>query len=188
MKTVGAWIAVFVVLLCLAFLVDHGETKLGVPVFLWLALNLTLFLYLLARFVGRPVSAFLDARQESIGTQLELAKTRLQEAEELKQEVAKRLASVENEVSAMAVRAEEQGRAEAARLAEEGAAEEERFLRRVSEEIERRGAETREQLARETTKLTTKIARALLEKEMTEADRARVLERSVTALQAMEEK
>ena len=187
MKGLVRWAVVFVVLLGLAYLVDHGDRKAGVPVFVWLALNLTLFLYLLARFVGRPISSFLDARRDSIRAQLEEARARLAEAEDLKSRVSERLSAMEAEVEAIKERAEEQGKAEAARISEQAAAEEERFLKRVQDEIDRRGAETREELARETARLTTEMARGLLRRQMTDDDRDRLLKQGLDALHSIEE-
>lgn len=182
MKSLGTWVVVFFVLLGLAYGVDHGEVKLGVPVFVWLALNLTVFLFLLARFVGRPLGAFLEARQQGISGDLTRAQERLVEAETLKTEVLDRLNKVEAEVAEIHQRSETLGREEAERIEAEGQTEAERLLRRVSEEISQREAETREVLAKETAELTARLARDLLQKGMTEEDRKKVMERSVEAL------
>ncbi len=117
MKSLGPWVGVFLVLLALAYGVDDGEVKLGIPVFFWLAINLTLFLYLLARFVGRPVSAFLENRRETIGSDLRQAEERLAEARRLKEDVLERLSKVEAEVDEIRKNAEDLGRQEAERIA-----------------------------------------------------------------------
>ncbi len=182
MKLYGTWVIVFFVLMALAYGVDHGEVKLGVPVFVWLALNLTVFLFLLARFVGQPVSAFLEARKESISGDLKQAQERLAQAEQLKTEVLARLSKVELEVSEIHTRAETLGREESDRIAEEGRRDAERLLRRVADEISQRETETRESLAKETAELTAQMARQLLQEVMTDADRKKVMERSVEAL------
>lgn len=182
MKTVGTWSVVFLVFLALAYGVDHGEVKLGIPVFVWLALNLTVFLFLLARFVGRPVGAFLEARQQGVSDDLKQARERLVEAENLKAEVLDRLNKVETEVAEIQQRSETLGREEAERIEAEGQTEAERLLRRVGEEISQREAETREALAKETAELTARFAHDLLKKGMTEEDRKKVMEKSVEAL------
>ncbi len=143
MKSYGPWILLFIILLPLGWLVDPDGTKLGIPVFVWLAVNLTVFLYILARLVGQPMAGFLDARRESIATQLEQAKEKLAQAEELKTEVLSRLDKVENEVGEIQERAKVMGQAEAEKIAEQSVREQERFLRRVDEEISRRYTETR---------------------------------------------
>ena len=186
MKSLLSWVPVFAVLVGLAYLVDHGESKLGIPIFVWLALNLTVFLYLLARYVGRPIGDFLEMRKAGIALELRQAKEKLAEAEKMKTGVLERLAAVEDEVAAIRDRAEEQGQNEAQRIAEQAVAEEERFLKRVGDEISRRQEETRQALIQETSDLTAQMARDLLQQNMTDADRKRVLDQSIDALRVVE--
>jgi F0F1-type ATP synthase membrane subunit b/b' len=88
----------------------------------------------------------------------------------------------------MKQRAVADGEAEAEEIAAQTKVEEERFLRRVDDEISRREAETRARLAQDTADLTAQIARELLENEMTDDDRREVLERSLSAMKALEGK
>ena len=97
----------------------------------------------------------------------------------------RRLAEVEREVAELNERAEREGRAEAERIAEQAEAEAARFLRRVDEEITRRQAEARTMLAQETAALIAELAREILGREVQDADRARVLERSLKAMRSL---
>jgi len=162
---------------------EAGATTLGIPDQIWLFLNLAAFLFLLYWFVGRPISGFLESRKDGIAQELQEAERKIEEAEKLRTQVVQRLDQVESEISELRERAERDGRAEAERIRELSAEEEQRFLRRVDEEIARRQQETRNALARETAALTTQLARELLDREITEADRERVLERSLKAMQ-----
>lgn len=188
MKGIFGWFVVWLVALGFAILVDHGGRHLGVPDYLWLSINLTLFLYLLQRYVGQPMAAFLESRREGIEHELARAKNQLVEAEGLREEVTRRLGEVEEEVARIRERAVSEGQAEAERIREQAAKEEERFLQRVDEEISRREAETRARLAQDTAGLTAQIARDLLEKEMTDEDRRRIFERSLEAMTTLEGK
>lgn len=188
MKGVLSWGLTFVVALVFAILVDKGVTHLGIPDYLWLAVNLTLFLYLLARFVGRPMIAFLETRREGIGAELERARQQLVEADALRTDVERRLAGVEAEIEALRQRAADDSREESERIAEQTRRDEERFLRRVEDEIARREAETRTRLARDTAALTAQLARELLQQEMSDEDRRRVFTRSLDAMGAVEGK
>jgi F-type H+-transporting ATPase subunit b len=183
MKQVFGWGGVFVCALIFALLVDTGKKHIGIPDYFWLSLNLTLFLFVLNRFVGQPMASFLDARRDGIAEELQNARQQLEEADRLQTEVAKRLADVENEVAALKDRAVTDGEAEAANISEQTKTDEERFLRRVDEEITRREAETRTRLAQDTADLTAQLARDLLDREMTDDDRRRVFERSLDAMQ-----
>jgi F-type H+-transporting ATPase subunit b len=160
----------------------EGGSHLGIPDPVWMTLNLAAFLYFLYRFVGRPMGAFLQTRRADIARELREAQDKLREAETLRAQVVERLDAVEKEVVEIRARAEREGAAEAVRIAESARVEAERFVTRVQGEIERRGAETRQLLAAEAAELTANIARDLLQHELTEADRARLLDRSVEAL------
>jgi len=163
-----------------------GEgTTFGIPDGWWKLVNLIAFLFVLIWFVGRPLGRFLDARRHDIQNQFEEAQEKVREAERLQAEVAKRLEDMEREVRELRERAEREGRAEVERIEADAAAEEERFLRRVEDEIERRTAETRKQLAEDTARLTAQIARDLLSREITDADRKRLLEKSVAAMRSI---
>jgi F-type H+-transporting ATPase subunit b len=145
------WLLVFVSALVFTFFVDLGGNFFGLPdiaVQVLFAANLTLFLWLLGRFAGRPIGGALDARRDSIAEGLELAKRRVQEAESLRREVQQRLDQVEKEVAELRGRAEREGKAEAEEIERQAAQEKERFLKRVDDEITRRETEARENLAR----------------------------------------
>jgi len=188
MKTIIGWVLVFVVALVFALLVDKGVKHVGIPDYIWLSLNLTVFLYILKRFIGVPMGAFLETRREGIAEELQNARRQLEEADRLQAEVSKRLADVEEEVSDLKKRATADGDAEAGRISEQAKTDEERFLRRVDEEISRREAETRARLAQDTADLTAQLARDLLDREMTDEDRQRVLDRSLDAMTSLKGK
>ena len=188
MKKIGGWALVFIVALVFALLVDKGVKHVGVPDYIWLSLNLTVFLYILQRFVGLPMGTFLETRREGIAEELQNARRQLEEADRLQAEVSKRLAEVEEEVSGLKKRATSDGDAEAERVSAQTKIDEERFLRRIDEEISRREAETRARLAQDTADLTAQLARDLLDREMTDDDRRRVLDRSLDAMTSLEGK
>jgi len=186
MRTVVGWALVFVCALIFAILVDNGAKHLGIPDFIWLPVNLTLFLYVLQRYVGRPMSALLDARREGIAEELAHARNQLEEADRLQADMKKRLSDIEGELAEIKAQAEADGAAEAERIAAQASLDEERFLKRVDDEISRREAETRARLAQDTADLTAQLARDLLSRDMTDADRRRVFDRSLEAMQQLE--
>lgn len=191
MKDKLFWVLAFVVFAILAFLIaePHDPTFLpGAVKRLLLAANLTLFLYLLHRFVGKPINASLESRGEDIKSELVQAQDKLAEAEKLRAEVRDRLDKVETEVKEMQTRAEAQGLAAAEKTDAQAREDEARFMRRVDDQIARRQAETREQLAQDTAVLTAQLTKELLAKTMTDDDQARVLARSLGALESLPEK
>lgn len=191
MKGVMGWLLVFVCALVFTFFVDLGGNFFGlsdVAVQVLFAANLTLFLWLLGRFAGRPIGGALDARRAAIAEGLEKAQQRVEEAESLRHEVQQRLDQVEHEVADLKQRADREGRAEAEEIERQAALEEERFLKRVDDEISRRETEAREHLARETASLTAQLTKELLQKELTDEDRRRILDRNVSALRSVSDK
>lgn len=186
MKKFFPWLMLFVILLGLGWLMDRGETKLGVPVFVWLAANLTAFLWVLARYVGRPMGEFLQARRDGIQGELRDAREKLAESEKLAKEVSARLAGIEGEVEAILEKAEEQAASEAKKIAAQAAEDEERFLKRVESEIRQREEETRQLLIQESAQLTARLARDIIAREVKDEDRIRVLDRGMEALRKSE--
>jgi F0F1-type ATP synthase membrane subunit b/b' len=175
--------------LCLALVTPvwasggEGQSHLGIPDAVWLPVNLAAFLGLLYWLVGRPLGRLLGSRRESIGLELEAARRKLAEADELRAQVVRRLEQVELELAELRTRAESDGRTEAERIAQQTDAEAERFLRRVEEEIARREVETRNVLAREAAALTVELAHGILTREVDAGDRDRVFERTLGALE-----
>lgn len=175
----------FVVLMAAASPAAAAEgSTFGIPDPWWKLVNLILFLFVLVWFIGRPLGRFLEDRRRGIRASLDEAEEKLTRAEALRTEIAERLERVEGEMAELRARAEQEARAEAQQIAEETEAEEHRFLRRVEDEIERRTAETRQQLARDAVDLTAQMARELLESELTDEDRARLLDKSLAAMGA----
>jgi F-type H+-transporting ATPase subunit b len=163
------------------------ESYLGIPTWLWLAANLGLFAFILARLIGKPLAAFLESRSEAITKELADARKKAAEAEELTAQANARLGQRETEGADLRERAEREANAEVERISEQARAEEQRFLKRVEDEIARRTNQTRKTLAAETAALTAQLARDLLAKEMTDEDRKRVLERSLAAMSTLED-
>jgi len=186
-KRLGFWALVFLCALVFARIVPLGGNFFGLPEALLpplFAANLTLFLWLMARFVGRPMASFLEARREAIGDELEQARTKLAEAESLRDEVGRRLDEVEREIEAMKARAEHDGATEAEEIAQQTVHDQERFLQRVDEEIRRRTAEARDALSKETAELTARLTKELLDKELTGDDRRRILDKSLSVIRS----
>lgn len=191
MKDKLIWVLAFVVFAIFAFLIDAPRNPSFLPstvTRLLLAANLTLFLFLLNKFVGKPINASLTARGEGIKVELAEAREKLVEAEKLRSEVSERLAKVETEVMEIQERAETFGKTEAEKIDAQAREDEARFMRRVDDQIARRQAETREQLARDTAALTEKLTKELLKSTMTEKDQQRVLNRSLGALENLPDK
>jgi len=141
------WVLAFVVFLVFAFLIDEPQNPSFLPstaIRVLLAANLTLFLFLLNKFVGQPINETLKTRGEDVKAELADARKKLVEADALRSEVRERLTKVEAEVTEIQERAEALGKTEAEKIDTQAREDEARFMRRVDDQIARRQAETRE--------------------------------------------
>lgn len=191
MKDKLFWALAFVVFLIFAFLIDEPHNPAFLPsaaIRVLLAANLTLFLFLLNKFVGQPINETLKTRGEDVKANLAEARDKLAEADKLRAEVSERLAKVEAEVVEMQERAEALGKSEAEKIDTQAREDEARFMHRVDDQIARRQAETRQQLAKDTAALTAQLTKELLAETMTDEDQQRVLTRSLGALENLPDK
>ena len=191
MKDKLFWALAFVVFLIFAFLIDEPQNPAFLPsaaIRVLLAANLTLFLFLLNKFVGQPITETLKTRGDDVKANLAEARDKLTEADKLRAEVSERLAKVEAEVIEMQERAEALGKSEAEKIDAQAREDEARFMHRVDDQIARRQAETRQQLAKDTAALTAQLTKELLAKTMTDEDQQRVLTQSLGALENLPDK
>jgi F-type H+-transporting ATPase subunit b len=190
-KSFLPWALFFICALVFSLIVDVPTNSFGLPetaVRILLAANLTLFVYLLARLVGKPMGGFLQTRRQGIASELAESARRLEDAESFQAKADERLRQVETDIKELADRAQREGEAEAEAIAEQANNEEARLLRRIEDELGRRQTEAQRRLAQETAALTSQMARELLERELNDEDRKRILERSLAALQSTEER
>lgn len=161
---------------------EHGGKVLGVPAWVWQLANLALFLAVLLYFVARPLAEAFRKRQLDVEERLKAARQRRAEAERFEQEIHERMERLEREVEE--IRKQGLAEGESARAALEARANEEaERVREASQaEIERRLAAAKAELRQSAAGLTATAAIEILSREITEEDRRRLLEDSVSRL------
>ena len=171
------------ILAALAEEAEEAAKFLGLPIWIWQLANLVLFVAVLLYFVAKPLGAAFRKRQEDIEERRREAEKKRATVENLAAEIRTRTSAIEKEM----VEIRERGRADGAEaqraLAERADAESERIRREAAEEIERRLAAARAQLRGEAASLTADKATEILAKEITPADRERLLDDSVARLE-----
>lgn len=163
---------------------EHARRFLGLPMGLWEILNLVLFLSVLVYFVARPMAAAFRRRQQEIEERRRQAVEQREKVQKLSDEIRERTARLEREIEEIrrqGVAEGESARAELAARADEEAA---RAGRDAQEEIERRLEAAREELRRAAADLTASAAEGILSRELTDADRRRLLAESVEKMKA----
>ncbi|MEO8349904.1 MAG: hypothetical protein ABI610_13435 [Acidobacteriota bacterium] len=161
---------------------EHAAAFLGIPLWIWQLANLVLFLGVLLYFVARPIAAMFRNRQLEVEERLKEAKALRAEAARLEADVHERMARLDVEIAEIRARAIAEGEAERAALAERADREVERARREAEAEIGRRLAAAKLELKRTAADLTASTARELLSAQITDDDRHRLLEESVTRL------
>ena len=165
----------------------HEASKfLGLPIWIWQLLNLGLFIAALLYFVARPLGETFRKRQVEIERRRLEAEKQRAAVDRLAMDIRERTAKIEREIEEVRKQGrldgEEARRALAARADEES----ERVRRDATEEIERRVAAAREELRQAAADLTGKSAAEILAREITPADRERLLADGVTRLKDAE--
>lgn len=161
---------------------EHAAAFLGIPLWIWQLANLVLFLAVLLYFVARPIAAMFRKRQLEVEERLREAKALRAEAARLEVDVHERMARLDVEIAEIRARGISEGEAERAALAERADREVERVRREAEAEIGRRLAAAKLELKRTAADLTASTARDLLSSQITDDDRRRLLEESVTRL------
>ena len=165
---------------------EAGEAAnfLGFPVWLWKTANLLAFVGLLVYLLARPLSAFFHARRDQIARQLADAARQRDEAARMTAEMETRVAALQAEMAGLRDRLRGEGEREKAELERAGEAEAARLLAQLDDEARRRVQEARTQLASEAAAIAADLARELLERELTPADRERIFRRTLERLAA----
>jgi F-type H+-transporting ATPase subunit b len=154
----------------------HEASKfLGLPLWIWQLLNLGLFLAVLLYFVAKPLGEAFRKRQLEIEERRKEAEKQRASVERLASDIRERTAKVEREIEEIRKQGradgEEARRSLAAKADEEGA----RIRKDAEEEIDRRVLAAREELRRAAADIAGKAASEILAREITSADRERLL-------------
>jgi ATP synthase F0 subunit b len=160
----------------------HAEKILGLPAWLWQIANLVLFFAVLIYFVARPLTEAFRKRQVKIEEDLKQARERRAEAAKFEAEIHERMARLEREVEEIRSQGVADGESARTALEERARQESERVREASREEIERRVAAAKEQLRLVAAGLTASTAVEILSREITDEDRRRLLNDSVTRL------
>lgn len=161
---------------------EGPTTFLGLPTALWKLLNLLAFVGLLVYLLAKPMRGFFRAREESVRRQLAEAAQQRERAAQLESEMARRVASLEGEIRALRERLRQEGERERRLLEQQGEADAARLLAQLDDEAKRRVEEARVGLAREAADVAADLAREIIEKELTPADRERIFARTLERL------
>jgi F-type H+-transporting ATPase subunit b len=162
---------------------EGGGGFLGIPTEAWKIFNFVVFVGLLVYFLGRPLRAFFQTRQQTVASQAEEAARAQRQAAELRASMEQRVAALAAEVAALKERLHREGERERDALQRQGEEEAARLVAQVEQEADRRVADARRDLAAEAASVASDLALELLERELTAADRERIFTKTLARLE-----
>jgi F-type H+-transporting ATPase subunit b len=131
-------------------------------------LSFLLLLWVLRRFAWRPLLGVLDARRARIEEQLREAARHQEEAARLQQDLAARLAAIDQEARVKIQQAIQEGRRMAAEVQEDARAQAQQILAKSKETIELELAKAKVTLRDELADLTAEAVHRLLRQTLDE--------------------
>lgn len=160
----------------------EAHTWLGVPFWIWQAVNLVLFVGLLVYLLKRPAAEFFAKRRAEVDEKLRRAEESRLRAERLARDVGEKLASIEAELAKIRESAAREAEAEKVALTEQAQVESQRLVARANAEIANRLSSARAELTAFAGDLAIEIAADVLKKSITPDDQKRLVNEGVAAL------
>ena len=161
---------------------EGGTGFLGLPTLFWKLANFAFFFGLLYFLLARPAAQFFRSRREQVAERLAEAERAQREAEQLRAEMAQRVAALSGEIAGLRERLHRDGEREREALERQGEAEAARFVAQIEQEAARRVADARRQLAAEAAAVAADLAVELLQRGLTAEDRERIFKDTLARL------
>ncbi len=148
----------------------------GLQAFLWPAVNLALLLAVLVYFARKPLRAFFANRRGEIEGELRSAADQLAAAEAAYAKWQRRMIDLERELEEVRETSRQRAEAERERILQDARASAERIRRDATAAVELELRRAREVLREETTQLAIELAAERLSREVSDADRDRLVD------------
>ncbi|HEX7580394.1 MAG TPA: ATP synthase F0 subunit B [Thermoanaerobaculia bacterium] len=161
---------------------EAGATFLGLPLSIWQAVNLVVFLGLLVWLLRKPVGAFFGDRRKEIEENIRRTDENRRRAEQLAADMEARLAKLDEEVAAIHQHAMKEAASEQAELLRQAEEDARKIVDRVRADMDTRVRHARKELTTYAGDLAVEIARDVLLRNVTPQDEDRLLREGLTAL------
>ena len=171
-----AFAVLFALLPAVARAAEEGGHGASASTIFWHAFNLLVLIGVLVYFARGPIAAFLASRRAQIEDGIESAGRELAEAERRLATCEQRAATLESELDEIRRLVRQQAESERDRLLAEARATAERIRRDAVAGAEQELRHARDRLRAETVDLTVRIAGDTLRGQVTDADRARLVD------------
>jgi F-type H+-transporting ATPase subunit b len=151
---------------------------------LWPALNLLLLLSVIVYFARKPVQDFFAGRRTEIEGKLEGAAAELSEAEATYAKWQRRLLELETELEEIRAKSRQRAESERERILADAHTAAERIRRDATAAVDQELRSARAALREEATQLAIEIAAERLQREVTDADRDRLLDEFIERVES----
>ena len=148
----------------------------GLQTFLWPALNLVILIAVLVYFARKPLQAYFAKRRSEIQGELQSAADQLATAESTYAKWQRRVIDLESELDEIRATSRQRAEAERERIIQDARATAERIRNDATAAVELELRRAREILREEATQLAIELAGERLSREVTEADRDRLID------------
>jgi F-type H+-transporting ATPase subunit b len=144
--------------------------------FVWPAVNLVILLAVLVYFARKPLQAYFEKRRSDIAGELQSSADELATAESTYAKWQRRMIDLEGELDEIRATSRQRAEAERERIIQDARATAERIRNDATAAVELELRRAREILREEATQLAIELAGERLSREVTEADRDRLID------------
>lgn len=148
----------------------------GLQTFVWPALNLVILIAVLVYFARKPLQAYFEKRRSEIQGDLQSAADQLATAESTNAKWQRRMIDLEGELDEIRATSRQRAEAEREHILEDARNTAERIRRDATAAVELELRRAREILREEATQLAIELAGERLSREVTDADRDRLVD------------
>ena len=152
------------------------ENSSGLSELLWPVVNLIILIAVVVHFARKPMRDYFAGRRSEIQSELKGAADQLAEAETTYAKWQRRLIDLEAELEEIRTMSRQRAEAERDKILSDARAAAERIRRDAAVAVEMELRRAREELRVEATQLAIELATERLEREVTDADRDRLLD------------
>ena len=160
------------------------ESASGLEAFVWPAVNLVLLLSVLVYFARKPLRAYFDKRRSAIRSELQAAADQLATAETTYANWQRRMIDLDRELEGIRATSRQRAEAERERIINDARATAERIRSDATAAIELELRRAREVLREEAAQLAIELAGERLTREVTDADRDRLIDEFIDLIAA----
>jgi F-type H+-transporting ATPase subunit b len=150
----------------------------------WRVVNVALLLVVLVVVARKPIRGFFAERHDRIANDVESAARQRKEAEERYARLQRQVAALDTELEGIRVTARERAAAERERMLEDARAAAERIRREARLAVDQELRRARQELRREAADLSIELAGDLLARQVTEADRDRLIDELIARVES----